>query len=154
MNKRTVITYGTFDLFHIGHLNILQRAKELGDDLIVAVSSDEFNSIKGKKVIIPYEQRAEIVKNIRCVDLVIPEHNWEQKVDDIKKHNVDVFVMGHDWEGKFDDLREHCEVVYLPRTQNVSSTDLKKSLKNLLSITPDQIKLAAEVIQQLSRDLE
>ena len=106
---------------HIGHLKLLQRIKNLGDRLIVAVSIDEFNTLKGKKTIIPYEQRAEIVSNIKCVDLVIPENNWEQKIEDIKKYNVDIFTMGHDWEGKFDFLKEHCEVVYLPRTEGISS---------------------------------
>ena len=95
-------------MFHIGHLKLLQRLSQLGDELIVAVSSDEFNKLKDKTVLIPYEQRAEIVANIKCVDKVIPEHNWEQKVEDIKKYNVDIFAMGDDWEGKFDFLKEHC----------------------------------------------
>lgn len=120
-----VITYGTFDLFHLGHLRILQRAKALGDYLIVAVSTDEFNQIKGKKCTYPYEQRAEILKAIIYVDEVIPEKNWEQKIDDIKKHKVDLFVMGDDWQGKFDFLKEYCSVVYLPRTEGISSTEIK-----------------------------
>lgn len=123
---KKIITYGTFDLLHYGHINILKRAKELGDYLIVAVSSDEFNALKNKKSYYPYSERAKIVESIRYVDEVIPEHNWEQKLNDIKKHNIDVFVMGDDWEGKFDFLKEYCEVVYLPRTPNISSTQVKQ----------------------------
>jgi len=98
---KTVITYGTFDMFHIGHLRLLQRLKKLGDRLIVAVSTDEFNMLKNKQVLIPYEQRAEIIANISYVDMVIPEHNWEQKIEDIQKYNVDIFAIGDDWKGKF-----------------------------------------------------
>lgn len=126
---KKVITYGTFDLFHYGHLKILERSKSYGDYLIVAVSTDEFNALKGKKCTYPYEHRAKIVEAIRFVDEVIPENNWEQKVDDIKNHNVDVFVMGNDWAGKFDFLKDSCEVVYLERTQNISSTEIKEGIK-------------------------
>lgn len=122
---KRVITYGTFDLFHIGHLNLLNRAKKLGDYLIVAVSTDEFNEIKGKKTVIPYKQRAEIVKNIKCVDKVIPENNWEQKINDIKKYSADIFVMGGDWKGKFDFLKKYCKVKYLKRTRGIATTILK-----------------------------
>lgn len=125
---KKVITYGTFDLFHIGHLNILKRAKALGDYLIVAVSTDEFNAIKGKTCAIPFEQRKAIVEAIKYVDEVIPENNWEQKIDDITKHKVDIFVMGDDWNGKFDFLKEYCEVVYLPRTLDISTTEIKERL--------------------------
>ena len=127
---KKVITYGTFDLFHYGHLRILERAKELGDYLIVAVSTDAFNEVKGKKCIYPYEQRAKIVEAIKYVDQVIPEENWEQKASDIKKHNVDIFVMGSDWEGKFDELSNICKVVYLPRTSGISSTEIKQNCNN------------------------
>jgi len=123
---KTVITYGTFDMFHIGHLRLIQRLTKLGDKLIIAVSTDEFNALKGKKNIIPFEQRAEIVNNIKGVDLVIPENSWEQKIEDIKKYNVDVFAIGDDWEGKFDFLKEYCEVVYLPRTEGISTTEIKE----------------------------
>lgn len=150
---KTVITYGTFDLFHIGHLKLLQRIKNLGDRLIVAVSTDEFNTLKGKKTIIPYEQRAEIVSNIKCVDLVIPENNWEQKIEDIKKYNVDIFTMGNDWEGKFDFLKEHCEVIYLDRTEGISSTQLKQTLKSF-SVSKDEIIKAFEILEQLRKDFE
>lgn len=131
---KTVITYGTYDLFHIGHLRLLQRARELaGPDgkLIVAVSTDRFNLVeKGKKCAIPDAQRMEIVGALKCVDLVIPEDNWEQKKTDVAKYNVDVFVMGDDWKGKFDFLRDQCQVVYLPRTPDISSTELKAQLKS------------------------
>ena len=117
---KTVITYGTFDLFHVGHLNLLRRAKELGDYLIVAVSSDEFNLGKNKVCKIKDTDRMKIVEAIKYVDKVIP---------DVKKYNVDVFVMGDDWKGKFDFLKDYCEVVYLPRTEGISTTQLKEELK-------------------------
>ena len=120
-----VITYGTFDLFHYGHLQILKRAKALGDKLIVAVSTDEFNKIKNKKCIYPYDHRAKIVAAIRYVDKVIPETCWEQKRDDIKEYDIDIFVMGDDWRGKFDELKDLCKVVYLPRTGGISTTYIK-----------------------------
>ncbi len=126
---RTVITYGTFDLFHIGHLKILQRAKMLGDRLIVGISTDDFNLKKNKKTVIPYHERAEIISNIKFVDDVLPESSWEQKSNDIIQHNVDIFVMGHDWEGKFDFLSEYCEVTYLPRTKGISTTKIKTHLQ-------------------------
>lgn len=125
---KTVITYGTFDLFHVGHLRLLERARALGDRLIVAVSTDEFNSGKGKRTLIPYCDRAAIVQAIRFVDEVIPETNWAQKKDDIHRFNVTTFVMGEDWKGKFDELKELCEVVYLPRTEGISTTELKQSM--------------------------
>lgn len=126
---KKVITYGTFDLFHVGHVNILRRAKELGDYLIVALSSDEFNAIKNKKAYYSYEDRKKILEAIRYVDEVIPEFTWEQKIKDVQEHDVDVFVMGDDWEGKFDFLKEYCEVVYLPRTEGISTTKIKEDLK-------------------------
>lgn len=125
---KKVITYGTFDLFHKGHLNILRRAKELGDYLVVAVSSDAFNAGKGKKAYHSQEDRVAILEAIKYVDEVILEESWDQKVSDVQKHNIDVFVMGDDWEGKFDFLKEYCEVVYLPRTEGISTTKIKKDL--------------------------
>lgn len=127
---KKVITYGTFDLFHYGHLKILERARELGDHLTVAVSTDEFNAVKGKKCTYPYKHRSEIVNAIKYVDNVIPEDNWEQKIQDIKDNNINIFVIGNDWEGKFDFLKEHCEVVYLGRTKDISTTDVKHVIKN------------------------
>jgi len=127
---KRVLTYGTFDLLHYGHIRLLKRAKELGDYLIVALSTDEFNAIKGKKAYHNYETRKKMLEAIRYVDLVIPEYTWEQKIDDVKKYYVDVTVMGDDWEGneKFEALREYCEVVYLPRTEGISTTKIKKEL--------------------------
>lgn len=126
---KKILTYGTFDLFHYGHLKILERAKALGDYLVVAVSTDEFNKIKGKKCAYPYEQRAQIVEAIKYVDKVIPEHNWEQKINDIKENEIDIFVMGSDWDGKFDELKDYCEVVYLKRTDDISTTEIKAHIK-------------------------
>ncbi|MGE6401758.1 glycerol-3-phosphate cytidylyltransferase [Bacillus cereus] len=125
---KKVITYGTFDLLHWGHINLLKRAKKLGDYLIVAVSSDEFNKLKDKKSYHSYENRKMILEAVRYVDEVIPEHDWKQKVEDIQKRDVDIFVMGDDWKGEFDFLEEHCEVVYLPRTAGISTTKIKKEL--------------------------
>jgi glycerol-3-phosphate cytidylyltransferase len=128
MPRKTVLTYGTYDLLHKGHILLLERAKQLGDFLIVGLSTDEFNRIKDKECVYPYADRLLIVSAIKFVDQVIPEENWEQKVDDIKRYNVDVLVMGDDWKGKFDHLSEHCEVVYLPRTPGISTTSIKTGL--------------------------
>ena len=150
---KTIITYGTFDLFHVGHLRLLKKLKSLGDKLIVAVSTDEFNSLKGKKTIIPYEQRKEILESIKCVDLVIPESNWEQKIIDIKKYEVDIFAIGKDWEGKFDFLKEYCEVIYLERTKDISSSQLKSTLKTI-SVSKSEIIKAFDILAQLKSDFE
>jgi glycerol-3-phosphate cytidylyltransferase len=125
-----VITYGTFDLLHIGHIRLLKRAKALGNYLIVGLSTDEFNAEKHKSSFMGYETRKELLEAIRYVDKVIPEKNWEQKKDDILKHNIDIFVMGDDWKGHFDFLDEFCEVSYLPRTQDISSSALKPIYNN------------------------
>lgn len=127
---KKVITYGTFDLLHHGHISLLKRAKELGDHLTVAVSSDEFNLGKGKVCAYPYEERAYIVEAIKYVDYVIPETSWEQKITDIQEYEIDVFVIGDDWTGKFDFLKEYCEVVYLPRTEGISTTQTKEALSS------------------------
>jgi glycerol-3-phosphate cytidylyltransferase len=127
---KRVLTYGTYDMLHIGHIHLLRRAKELGDHLIVGISTDEFNNLKGKASFHPYRDRKIITEAIKYVDEVIPETNWDQKISDIKNHNVDIFVMGDDWEGKFDFLKEYCEVVYLPRTEGVSTTLLKSIKKD------------------------
>ncbi|TRO13757.1 glycerol-3-phosphate cytidylyltransferase [Ectopseudomonas mendocina] len=131
--SRTVITYGTFDMFHIGHLRLFKRMRELGERVIVAVSTDEFNALKGKKALVPYAERYEIVAAIQYVDLVIPERNWEQKADDIRQYTVDCFVMGDDWRGHFDHLAALCEVIYLERTKDVSSTVLRQAADNFFS---------------------
>lgn len=128
---KKVITYGTFDLLHYGHINLLRRAKELGDYLIVALSTDEFNwNGKHKKCYFSYEQRKKLLEAIRYVDLVIPEENWDQKVADVHEFKIDTFVIGDDWTGHFDFLKEHCEVVYLPRTPEISTTQIKQELKD------------------------
>lgn len=128
---KKVITYGTFDLLHYGHINLLRRAKALGDYLIVALSTDEFNwTEKQKKCYFTYEQRKQLLEAIRYVDLVIPEKCWEQKLSDVKEFRIDTFVMGDDWTGKFDFLSEYCEVVYLPRTPEISTTQIKTELKS------------------------
>jgi glycerol-3-phosphate cytidylyltransferase len=125
---RTVLTYGTFDLLHRGHLNLLRRAKGLGDRLVVGVSTNEFNESKGKKTIIDFEDRLEIVRSIRYVDEVFAESCWEQKIEDVRRLSANTFVMGDDWAGKFDFLKGACEVVYLPRTLGVSSTGLRSEV--------------------------
>lgn len=128
---KRILTYGTFDLLHYGHIRLLKRAKELGDYLIVALSTDEFNNIKGKKAYHKFETRKKMLEAIRYVDLVIPENTWEQKIQDVKDYKVDVVVMGSDWAGsdKFDYLKEYCEVVYLDRTEGISTTKIKEDLK-------------------------
>lgn len=127
---KKVITYGTFDLLHYGHVNLLRRAKEQGDYLIVALSTDEFNwNQKQKKCYFSYEKRKQLLEAIRYVDLVIPEESWDQKVSDVQEFKVDVFVMGDDWKGKFNFLKDYCEVVYLPRTPEISTTQIKENLR-------------------------
>lgn len=127
---RRVITYGTFDLLHYGHIRLLRRAKELGDYLIVALSTDTFNREQKHKVCcFPYEKRKLLLEAIRYVDLVIPERDWAQKRSDIREYQIDTFVMGDDWQGKFDYLREEgVEVVYLSRTPEISSSQIRKNL--------------------------
>ncbi|KRM60232.1 glycerol-3-phosphate cytidylyltransferase [Secundilactobacillus malefermentans] len=125
---KKVITYGTFDLLHKGHIRLLKRAKALGDHLTVCVSSDEFNAEKGKRAYTSYEDRKYILEAIRYVDEVIPETNWDQKIKDVQKYDIDTFVMGDDWEGKFDFLKDYCEVIYLPRTEGISTTKIKQDL--------------------------
>lgn len=130
LGMKRVITYGTFDLIHYGHINLLRRAKALGDYLVVVLSSDEFNwSEKHKKCYFTYEQRKALLESIRYVDLIIPETNWEQKKTDVHEYHIDTFVMGDDWYGKFDFLKdEGVEVVYLPRTPEISTTQIKHDL--------------------------
>jgi len=127
---KRVITYGTYDLLHYGHINLLRRARQLGDYLIVALSTDEFNSTeKSKKTYFSYEDRKNMLEAIRYVDLVVPEETWEQKRTDVVKYNADIFVIGDDWEGKFDFLKDVCSVVYLPRTEEISTTKIKNDLQ-------------------------
>lgn len=129
---KRVITYGTFDLLHYGHINLLRRAKAMGDYLVVVLSTDEFNwKEKQKKCYFTYEERKNLLEAIRYVDLVIPENNWEQKITDVQEYHIDTFVMGDDWEGKFDFLKSYCEVVYLSRTPEISTTQIKKDLNTM-----------------------
>ena len=129
---KIVITYGTFDLLHYGHINLLRRAKAMGDYLVVVLSTDEFNwNEKQKKCYFSYEERKNLLEAIRYVDLVIPETNWEQKITDVQEYHIDTFVMGDDWEGKFDFLKEYCEVVYLSRTPEISTTQIKQDLQGV-----------------------
>ncbi|MBA2942389.1 glycerol-3-phosphate cytidylyltransferase [Paenibacillus sp. CGMCC 1.16610] len=123
---KKIITYGTFDLLHHGHILLLRRARELGDHLTVALSTDEFNAGKGKQSFFPYEQRELILQAIRYVDEIIPEYSWEQKTEDIIRLGIDTFVIGNDWIGKFDFLKAHCNVVYLERTNNISSSHIRQ----------------------------
>lgn len=127
---KKVITYGTFDLIHHGHINILKRAKQHGEYLIVGLSTDEFNDIKGKKAYYSYEERKMILEAISYVDEVIPEMTWDQKPRDILSKDIATFVMGSDWEGKFDELKAYCDVIYLPRTEGISTTKIKTDLSH------------------------
>lgn len=151
--SKTVITYGTFDLFHIGHLNIIKRLSALGDRLVVGVSTDEFNAIKGKRPIVPFEQRLEIVKSISYVDVAIPEDRWSQKREDIETYDVDILGMGADWEGKFDELSDKVELVYLPRTDGISTTEMKRVLSAFDSRHVEELKRTIDNIGQIVKEL-
>lgn len=140
---KRVLTYGTFDLLHIGHLNLLERLRAMGDHLTVAISTDEFNRIKGKRCVMPYDERIRLVAALRCVDAVIPETNWEQKPGDVQRLGIDVFGMGHDWEGKFDHLSAYCDVVYLPRTGGISTTILREVIVKRASAPTVDLTTAA-----------
>jgi glycerol-3-phosphate cytidylyltransferase len=124
-----VLTYGTFDLLHFGHINLLKRAKAVGDHLIVGLSTDKFNERKNKQAYHSFENRKMILESVRFVDEVIPENTWNQKIEDVIKHDIDIFVMGDDWEGHFDFLKKYCKVIYLPRTINISTSKIKNDLK-------------------------
>lgn len=153
-NRTVVLTYGTFDLFHIGHLKMLERLRAMGDKLIVAVSTDEFNRLKGKTSVYSFEERSQIVAALACVDAVIPEHNWEQKQQDIQTHQVDIFGIGEDWRGKFDHLMPHCKVVYLERTPSISTTEVKRALSNLDSDKIKQIKDGLDSVLSIVKAIE
>lgn len=127
-HQRLVLTYGTFDLLHVGHTRLLSRARALGDALGVGVSTDHFNEVKGKRALVPFEERCELLLELASVDFVFPEDNWCQKTDDVRKFNAAVFAMGSDWTGSFDELRAECEVIYLPRTEGISSSILRSML--------------------------
>lgn len=144
---KTIITYGTFDLFHIGHVNLLRRLRAMGERVVVGCSTDEFNALKGKKTVLPFSHRSAVLSACRYVDKVFPEISWEQKCADIKREKADVFVMGSDWEGKFDYLSDLCEVVYLPRTVEVSTTDIKQWVNDQ---SAEKIAEARKLMDQLA----
>jgi glycerol-3-phosphate cytidylyltransferase len=150
---KTIITYGTFDLFHVGHVRLLKRLSELGDQLIVGISSDEFNLLKGKNSFFSYEERSEIVTSCKYVTNVFPEHDWKQKREDIIKFKADIFAMGDDWEGKFDDLSNVCKVVYLPRTEYVSTTQIKNNLSKVDSAELDRIESSLHDVISIVKSL-
>ncbi|AYF33938.1 glycerol-3-phosphate cytidylyltransferase [Vreelandella alkaliphila] len=145
---KVVITYGTFDLPHVGHIRLLKRLKALGDYLIVGVSTDAFNAQKGKVSIYPFEERREIIASIGLVDKVIAEEHWAQKITDIQRYNVDILAMGDDWAGKFDDLSSDVEIVYLPRTEGISTTDIKTVISR---VNEDKLLALECAIDQVSR---
>ena len=149
----TVITYGTFDLFHVGHVNLLRRLRALGDRLVVGCSTDEFNALKGKKTVMPYAHRAEILRSLRHVDHVFPESSWEQKRADIAREGAGIFAMGDDWTGRFDDLGDACEVVYLPRTRDVSTTEVRQWIAGMQDERIAELRHALEKLQGIVAQL-
>lgn len=148
---KTVITYGTFDLFHVGHVRLLRRLRELGDRLVVGCSSDEFNTSKGKRTVMPYDQRAEILLGCRYINDVFPETCWEQKREDILREKAAIFAMGDDWVGKFDDLNDITEVVYLPRTQDISTTEIRQLVHALHHERVAELRNAIEHAAHLAK---
>ena len=150
---KTVITYGTFDLFHIGHLNILRRLRDLGDRLVVGVSTDEFNAVKGKRPVVPFDQRVDIIRSIKFVDEAFPEDSWEQKRSDIERFGASIFGMGDDWIGKFDNLSDLVEVVYLSRTDGISTTELKRVLSAFDERHVEELKRTLDSIGQIVKEL-
>ncbi|MBS7325691.1 MAG: adenylyltransferase/cytidyltransferase family protein [Thiopseudomonas sp.] len=145
--QKTILTYGTFDLFHIGHLRLLERLRSMGDRLVVGVSTDAFNASKGKTTVVPFADRLDIVRSLRCVDAVFAESCWEQKAQDIAEHQVSILGMGDDWAGTFDDLSGLCEVIYLPRTDGISTTDIRNHLRVL---SPEHINELKQALDMMS----
>tara|TARA_B100000780_G_scaffold278284_1_gene251334 strand:+ start:21451 stop:21942 length:492 start_codon:yes stop_codon:yes gene_type:complete len=152
-SMRTVITYGTFDLFHVGHVRLLKRIRDLGDRLVVGLSSDEFNKVKGKKVIIPFADRKEILLSCRYVDDVFQENTWEQKREDIIREKAEIFAIGDDWAGKFDDLDDIVKVLYLPRTKDISTTELKTVIREINAEKLHEAKNVADHLVDLLRKI-
>jgi len=151
---KKIITYWTFDLIHVWHINLLKRAKKLWDYLIVWISSDEFNKLKWKKSFYSYEERKHILESIKYVDKIIPEQSREQKIDDIKKYDVDIFVIWDDWKWKFDYLKDYwVEVIYLPRTEWISTTQIKQTLKKLNNEAVNNLEKWLEILKELKRNL-
>ncbi|GGW92620.1 adenylyltransferase/cytidyltransferase family protein [Alteromonas halophila] len=151
---RTVVTYGTFDLFHIGHVRLLRRLKALGDRLVVGLSTDEFNKVKGKEIVIPFEDRKEILLSCRYVDDVFEENSWEQKRADLIREKASTFAIGDDWAGKFDDLEDIVQVLYLPRTKDISTTELKTVLSTITDDKLQEIKNVASHLVSLTESLK
>jgi glycerol-3-phosphate cytidylyltransferase len=150
---KTIVTYGTFDLFHVGHVRLLKRLKSLGDKLLVGLSTDEFNQLKGKNVVITFADRKEILMACQYVDDVFPEQKWEQKRDDLIREKADIFAIGDDWSGKFDQLGDIVEVLYLPRTKDVSTTELKTVLSLIDDEKIREIKNVASHLLDLTNEL-
>ncbi len=148
---KTIITYGTFDLFHVGHVRLLQRLSALGDRLVVGISTDEFNDEKGKRSFSSFKERAEIVSSCRFVSEVFAEEGWGQKREDIIRFNADIFVMGDDWLGKFDDLGDICDVQYVPRTEDISTTAIKKSLSKINAPELDRLESSLHDVLEIVR---
>ncbi|BCB59934.1 MULTISPECIES: glycerol-3-phosphate cytidylyltransferase [Halomonadaceae] len=151
--SKVVITYGTFDLLHVGHIRLLRRLKALGDTLIVGVSTDAFNAQKGKASIYPFDERREIINSISFVDKVIPEETWDQKASDVKEYGVDILGMGDDWAGKFDTLSNDVEVVYLPRTEGISTTDIRTVISRLEEDKLLALECAIDQVSRLAKKL-
>jgi glycerol-3-phosphate cytidylyltransferase len=149
-NMKIVLTYGTFDLFHIGHLKLLERCKSFGDKLIVGVSTDDFNSIKGKKTVVSFADRSAIVNSCKYVDYVFAEERWDQKRSDIISHNVDIFIMGDDWIGQFDDLSDLCVVSYLSRTPEISTTEIKNYIRRF---SDDKVMNIKKLMKRLNKEI-
>lgn len=149
MVPSTVLTYGTFDLFHIGHVNLLKRLSELGDRLIVGCSTDEFNSLKGKRSVLPFEQRVQVLRSCRYVDDVFAEECWEQKRADIIRLHVNVFGMGDDWAGRFDSLSDIVKVVYIPRTREISTTEIRQFIHAMHEEHVSELRSATERLNQI-----
>ena len=149
----TVLTYGTFDLFHYGHVRLLERARNMGDRLGVGVSSDAFNDVKGKRCVMPFEHRAAIVKALSCVDFVFPETGWEQKRQDIRTYKADILVMGDDWRSKFDHLSDLCRVEYLERTDGISTTEIKTALAAFNGERIRELHRGIEMLHDIARQL-
>ena len=146
-----ILTYGTFDLFHVGHVRLLKRLSQLGDEVIVGCSTDEFNAQKGNQTVIPFAQRKECLEACRYVTKVIAEHDWDQKRDDVLRERADIFAMGDDWSGHFDDLQDAVKVIYLPRTENISSTELKGYLSTLQN---EKVRVVQELTKRLASCVE
>lgn len=147
--KKRILTYGTFDLFHIGHLRLLERCRAMGDELFVGVSTDSFNFKKGKSSIFSFEERLDIIASLKFVDFTFPEDSWDQKFSDIKKYSIDTFVMGSDWTGKFDFLKTEVDVVYLERTMGISSTEIRTKLEKIDENSVEKLREALDIIVQV-----